>query len=305
MLTKSNVAFILSIVLLALGCQKVPAGNVGVKVYLLGSNKGVDIEELSPGRYWIGINEELYLFPTFTQTYTWAYLGQEGPNEHIGFQTIEGLSVNADIGITYRIIPEKATEVFQKYRRGVEEITDLYLRNMVRDSLVKNASTMSVEAVYGAGKADLIAKVQGDIASQVKDLGIEIEKVYWIGEIRIPEIVRNAINNKIEATQIAQQRENEIAKAKAESDIQIAQARGIAESRLTQARADAEAVQMAAAAEAKAIELRGGAEAKAIDAKGKALRDNPALVELTQAERWNGALPTYTGGTIPFINVGK
>jgi hypothetical protein len=43
------------------GCSKVPAGNVGVKVYLLGTNKGVDHEVLGVGRYWIGFNEELYL----------------------------------------------------------------------------------------------------------------------------------------------------------------------------------------------------------------------------------------------------
>lgn len=296
---KNRTVLFVLIALSAIACQKVPAGNVGVKVYLLGSNKGVDVEELTPGRYWIGINEELYLFPTFTQTYTW----EAANNEHIGFQTVEGLGVNADVGITYKINPAKATEVFQKYRRGVEEITDLYLRNMVRDSLVKNASTMSVEAVYGAGKADLIDKVQADVKRQVEGLGIEIEKVNWIGEIRIPEIVQAAIGNKIKATQVAQQRENEIAQARAESDIQIAQARGIAESKLTQARADSETIELKAAAESKAIELKGAAEAKAIDLKGRALRDNPALVELTQAERWNGALPQMTGGVIPFMQI--
>lgn len=52
------------------GCSKVPAGEVGVKVYLLGTDKGVDHEVLGPGRYWIGINQDLYLFPIFTQNYT-------------------------------------------------------------------------------------------------------------------------------------------------------------------------------------------------------------------------------------------
>lgn len=281
-----KIALLFVLVLSMLGCQKVPAGNVGVKVYLLGTSKGVEVEELKPGRYWIGINEDLYLFPTFTQTYTW--MGQNG--EHIGFQTVEGLGVNADIGITYRIDPEMATEVFQKYRRGVDEITDLYLRNMVRDALVKNASTMPVESVYGAGKAELIDKVQADVTSQVDSLGIKIEKVYWIGEIRIPEIVQDAISNKIRATQVAQQRENEIRQAEAAAEIQIAEARGVAESNLTRARA-----------EAQAIEAIGVAQAKTIEMKGAALRDNPGLVELTKAEKWNGSLPQITGGVTPFV----
>ena len=61
-----------SIIASLAACSKVPAGHVGVKVYLLGSSKGVDTEELGVGRYWIGINEELYLFPTYMQNYTWV-----------------------------------------------------------------------------------------------------------------------------------------------------------------------------------------------------------------------------------------
>ena len=115
-------------------CTKVPAGNVGIKVYLLGGDKGVDIEEKGPGRHWVGVNEEMYIFPTFTQNYTWAKDCQDGDctNEELGFQTVEGLAVTADVGISYHIQPDKASLIFQKYRKGVDEITDIYLRNMVR-----------------------------------------------------------------------------------------------------------------------------------------------------------------------------
>ncbi len=68
----------LMIMATCVGCSKVPAGNVGIKVYLLGKSKGVDTEELPVGRYWIGINEELYKFPTFTQNYVWTKNINEG-----------------------------------------------------------------------------------------------------------------------------------------------------------------------------------------------------------------------------------
>ncbi len=57
---------------------------------------------------------------------------------------------------------------------------------------------------------------------------------------------------------------------------------------VTQAQAKANAVRAAALADAEAIKLRGEAEASAIKARGDALRDNPGLVQLTQAERWDG-----------------
>ncbi|WP_219622928.1 SPFH domain-containing protein, partial [Vibrio parahaemolyticus] len=124
------------------GCSKITAGHVGIKVNLLGGDKGVQAEEVGVGRYWVGVNEELYSFPTFSQNYVWTASETEGSenDESISFQTIEGLAVNADVGITYRIDPTKVSKIFEKYRRGVDEITDVYLRNMVRDALVEKAS---------------------------------------------------------------------------------------------------------------------------------------------------------------------
>lgn len=73
----------------------------------------------------------------------------------------------------------------------------------------------------------------------------------------------------------------------------------------TQAQADADAKLAQAMADAKAIEMKGNAEAQAIEAKGAALRDNPALVQLIQAEKWDGKLPStmVPGGSVPFISI--
>lgn len=265
-------------------CTKVPAGNVGIKVYLLGGSKGVDIEEKGPGRHWVGFNEEMYLFPTFTQNYTWAKDCQEGDctNEELGFQTVEGLAVTADVGISYRIQPDKAALIFQKYRKGVDEITDIFLRNMVRDALVKNASSMPVETVYGAGKTKLIAQVQGDVTDQVKDIGIVIEKIYWVGELRLPATVVASINSKIQMTQQAQQAQNQVAKAKAEADIKIATALGAAES----------------------LRIVSEAEANAIRVKANAITENPEIVQMTAVEKWDGRLPTTNaGGAMPLLQI--
>ena len=73
----------------------------------------------------------------------------------------------------------------------------------------------------------------------------------------------------------------------------------------TRAQAEADARLAQATAEAKSIELRGQPEAAAIHAKGAALRDNPALVQLIQAEKWDGKLPAtmVPSSAVPFIGV--
>lgn len=270
-------------------CSKVPAGNVGVIVHMLGGSKGVDSEEVGVGRYWLGINDELFLFPTFTQNDTW-----EGEKESITFQTREGLNVNADIGISYHIDPNMVTAVFQKYRKGIDEISDIYLRNMVRDALVKAASTQDVETVYGQGKEELLTKVEESVRKEVAPIGIVVEHLYWVGTLRLPPNVTEAINAKIGATQKAAQRENEIQQTKAEAQKAIEEAKGQAESQLAVARANAEAVK-----------IQGEAEAAAIEAKSRALNASPQLVQYEIAQKWNGVLPTTTFGSssVPMISI--
>ena len=277
-----NIAMIAILAGSVAACTDVPAGNVGVKVFLLGGDKGVDTETLGVGRYWIGWNEDLYIFPTFMQNYVWTKDPAEGsPNdESISFQTADGMTANADIGISYSLDPEKISIIFQTYRRGVEEITDTFLRNMVRDALVKQASNKPIEYVYGAGKAELIAAVQKDVSEQVGPIGIKIDKIYWIGEIRLPEVVLKSINAKNAATQMAQQRQNEVAQAKAEADKKIEDARGQAESILRVAEAQAKANQL--------------------------LSDSltAEFVQYQAITKWDGQLPKMTGSAaVPFIDV--
>lgn len=266
----------------SVGCSKVPAGHVGVKVHLLGGNKGVDNEVLETGRYWIGMNEELYIFPTFQQNYTWTKSSTEGSanDESITFQTKEGMSVNADLGVSYSLKSEKVGEIFQKYRKGVDELTDIVLRNAVRDAMNNVGAQMSVEETYSAGKQRLLAEVKKQVKTNFDPLGIVIEDIYLVGSLRLPNNVVTALNSKIEATQRAQQRENELREATAEAEKLVAKANG----------------------EAKAIVAKATAEATANSLKQKTLTRE--LIEYESVQRWDGKLPTMMGnGTVPFINV--
>lgn len=272
----------LTAVLLSLvACTKVPAGNVGIMVDLYGSTKGVQAQELSPGRYWVGYNQELYTFPTFTQTHTWTHTREK--DESITFQSIEGLPINTDVGVTYHVTPDKVPLLFQKYRRGLDEITETYIHNMIRDAFVETASQLQIENIYGKGKADLVTVVQQKVQKQVVDIGIVVEKVYLVGTLRLPGAVGDAINAKIAATQMAQQRENEVAQSQAEAQKEVAKAQGTAQ----------------------ALLINAEAEAKALKLRGDALRENPGLVSLNAIDKWDGKMPYYNGTGLPFITAPK
>lgn len=263
-------------------CSKIEAGHVGVKVFLLGGEKGVDHQVLGVGRYWIGWNEDLYKFPVFqqTRTYTSKDTDESPGDESFTFQTAEGMVCNMDMGVTFNIQQDKVSNLFQKYRRGVDEIKSVVIKNALRDSLNNITSKMPVESVYGEGKSDMILAVEKSVKESLAPHGIIVEKVYLVGSIRLPTNVVEALNSKIEATQRAQQRENELREAEAQAKKEVAQAEGRAKS-------------MVAIAEA---------ESKANSLKQRTL--TAELIQYEAVQRWDGKLPTMTGSNaIPFINV--
>lgn len=254
-------------------CSQVPAGYRGVKVNLYGSDKGVDEQSLGVGRYYIGWNSELYLFPTFLQNYSWS------DEQSITMQTSEGLSIRTDAGITYSIKPDNVVKVFQKYRLGIEEITNTFLHNMVRDAMNEVASTMTVEQIYGSQKEVFIHEVNEIVKKQANDNGIEVEKIYLVGSFLLPEAVIQSINAKIQANQNAMKVENEVATTRAEAQKTLVQAE----------------------ARAKQIMINAEAEAKANKIISESL--TAEYVRYRTIMRWDGKLPTMTGGNaIPMIN---
>ena len=272
------------IVLVGTACTRVPAGNVGIKVYLLGGSKGVDSEELGPGRYWIGLNEELYVFPTFKQNYVWTHDENEGsPNdESFTFQTKDGMDVSQmDIGITYLLKGDKIHSIFQKYRRGVEEITDTFLRNQVRDAIQKVASTMDVES-FIEKKAQFIETVEKRVKNEVELEGIIIERIYLIGKPTLPDTIIKSINNKVEARQKALQRNTEIDTEKAEAKKKLVKAQATADAKVAISKAKAESVLIEAKAQAKANKILSQSLTK-------------ELIEYRRIQKWDGKLPQVSG----------
>ena len=256
-------------------CSKVEAGYVGIKVDMLGSSKGVNDEVLGPGRYFVGPNTEIFTFPTYQVNYTYTASSNEGSetNEQFVFQTVEGMECSADLGVSMHFEEQSISKMFQTYRKGVDEIRAVVVRNAIRDALNKVSSNMPVESVYGEGKAKMIDTVKIIVKNHLKNTGIYVDNLYLIGSVRIPTSVQQALNDKVQMTQLAQKAENERRKAEAEAAIKVAKAKGDAESLLTVARAEAEANRL------------------------KQSTLNGLLIQQQWIEKWDGGLPTYMMGS--------
>ena len=262
-------------------CTRVGAGNVGVKFYLLGKDKGVDYDVLKPGRYYIGINEELFLFPTQNQTKIWTADKREGSttDDDFNFQSTKGLKLSASVSIEYHILPEDVPRIFEKYKTGLDEITNKVLRNALRNAFNMASSTRTAEQMYGKGKVAFMESVDSIAKVEANERGITIDDIYLVGNIVVPTSITTALNAKVAADQLAQQKETELRATVADAQKVVAEADGRAAAMIKVANAEAEANRIIS----------------------RSL--TPALIKYNQVEQWNGVLPTVTGGATPFIDM--
>lgn len=240
---KKQVNLIVGLILMFLvSCTRVAPSEIGVKVYLLGSDKG-EFELLGTGRHWLSINEELKLFPRHNVVYKWTVGDDESSpdDESFGFQDKEGLKFsNVELGIEFFIIPDSAIHIYKSYRKGVDDLVDFTIKNRVTKAFNNIGSQMSAVEIM-SHKANLLQAVLDTVKNQCENDGIIIKDLFWIGNLTPPELVNIAIENKVKAEQLAQQRNNEIQTTIAEARKKIEAARGDSLSFVIRAAGQAEA----------------------------------------------------------------
>lgn len=260
------------VLLLTSSFARVQPGNVGIRVNNIAG--GVSAQSLPVGWYFAPPGTHIYEYPVFTRTYTWtANSTEQSPiDESFNFQDKNGLSLKADVAVSYHVDPARASILFQRYRTDMDQIISGPLRNAIRNAIVERAAQLGVEQIYGDHKAELVATAQRRVQAFFAPVGLQVEQIYWAGNIAVPQAVLDQINAKIANEQAALAAQANVATATANANARIQKARG-----------DAEAIQVEA----------------------EAIRTNPEIVKLRAVEKWDGKLPTYTGGNgpMPFIDV--
>lgn len=165
--------------------------------------------------------------------------------------TRDGITAEVDVTIRYRIIPEKF-DVLVKYYPKL---------NYEEDFLVATARQAIREVIANFSMGDLIEKrelvarrAEDELAARIKSDPIIGQTLELLGvnlrNIRLPESIVQAINEKVAAQQRALKAEYErqatLIQANASAQAALIQAKGQAEALLTLARAQAESISLIA-----------------------------------------------------------
>lgn len=274
----------------AVGCgTRVGPGYVGIKVQYAGGSKGVDQIPLETGwvAYMPGVSTVLE-YPTFVQTAKWTKSIDEGnpTNEEITFTTADQMVVSADISLSYHLDEKKIPAFYVMFRNDdINHFTHGFLRNQARDKFDAAGGKYQIERIMG-DNAEFMASVRKSLQDEVTPIGVVIDQLGFIGAPRPPEGVITAINEKARAQQITFQKQFEVAQVEADAKKSVAAAEGDAKSAIARA--------------------EGAAKANAIIAASitpNVLEWERLNISRGVMSRWNGVLPTVSGGVTPMLQL--
>lgn len=185
------------------------------------------------------------------------------------------------------------------------EVANVYtnygsLENLA-DRVIARKAQQEIKTVFG--QYDAVSVIQNrakfnkdviDAIARVTDGPVDIDGVQ-VENINFSQAYEQAVEARMTAQVEVQKQEQNLSQEKIKAEIAVTQAQGRANS--VKAEADASAYR---------TKIEGEATAEAIKARAAALANNPLLVDLTKAEKWNGQLPTtmVPGTATPFIEVG-
>jgi len=229
-----------------------------------------------------------------TATYTWDKMNSYSYDQQ---------PADLKISVTLRAAPEKVADLYAKFGRLDAAV----------NQVVSPVVNQQVKVVFGRYTAVKAIQERGTLNSAIKDAISEtlkydpmivIESVQ-LENIEFSQTYLHSIEQRMLAEVEVQKLQQNAEREKVQAQITVTQANAKANAVRAEAQANADATRLNGEARATNIKLTGEAEAAAIEARGKALGNNPNLVTLVQAERWNGVLPTtmVPGSAVPFVSV--
>lgn len=243
----------------------VPAGYAGA-VYDRG--RGV-----LPGHVREGINivipfwQSVVLFDTRLQEYTMSAVRDEGAlrkDDSLDAPTSDGQQVKVDATVIFHV---NAVDVPLVYKTIGPNYVDKLIRPFTRSQIRMVISRYSAPAIYSEKRQEAEMTMTSELTELLAPQNIQVDKVLLRAVYFSPEY-SSAIEDKVIAEQRVKQAEFEVLETKQRADAKIAEAKGLAE---------AQALQKATLTQ--------------------------EFLQLEAIKKWNGVLPQYNNGPLPFLNI--
>ena len=248
--------------------EKVDAGHKGLKINLVGDQRGVSSYQYKTG--WVFYNtwtEQVLEFPTYQQHIEY---------EDQGVILKGGFSATIKPTFNYSLREDAIGDMFVNLRLPINEVERGWLKNAIIGAVNDVANTWEVDSIFNHRQAFESAIVA--------ECNVRLSKWFNVSQLRTnitpPEALQESIIAKTKAIQQAEASEQQAIAAISEGRRKVAVAR----------------------ADSAETVINANAAAKAIKIKQTEL--SPLYIEYLKANAWDGKLPTTVAGSSGmFLNI--
>lgn len=250
--------------------EKIDAGHKGLKINLVGDQRGVSSYQYKTG--WVFYNtwtEQVLEFPTYQQHIEY---------EDQGVILKGGFSATIKPTFNYSLREDAIGDMFVNLRLPITEVEKGWLKNAIIGAVNDVANTWEVDSIFNHR--------QSFESAIVLECNNRLSKWFNVSQLRTnitpPEALQESIIAKTKAIQQAEASEQQAIAAIAEGKRKVAVAR------------------------ADSAETIINANAAALAIKIKQDRLTPLYIEYLKAQAWDGKLPTTVAGNSGmFLNLNK
>ena len=202
---------LLVLVVVYLSTTVVPAGHVGVQDFF----GRVSDRLLPPGIGLIVPGTQVVKFSVQTREL----------KESAAVPTSEGLIVNLDVSLLFRLRPDAAGRVYKTIGTRFEGVViDPQLRSVIRDVTAEYEAKL----LYSASREVVAQNMFRHIQTALAPRGIEAEQVL-LRNVQLPDLLTTAIQEKLQAEQQAQRMRFVLDRERQEAERKRVEAQGIAD----------------------------------------------------------------------------
>lgn len=270
------------------GCERIDAGHVGIKVKMTGQEQGVQgITAVTGWCFYSRMTESIFEFPTFVQHKEYSVNkdndGKILSDESFIVNSKDGSEFHVSPILNYSVRPEKVPNVFVKYRRSLGDIENGFIKTAVYDAFRMATNRYTADSLI-SNRELFESKVRQILEKQLGGEGFIVNQ--FTSNLTYPATFKKAIDAKNAAVQKAFQIENEVKQTEAQAKISIVRVEAAAKIRAINADAYSEATVKEAKADAESNRLR-------------QTSITPLLIQWQLAVTWDGKLPVY--GQVPAL----
>jgi regulator of protease activity HflC (stomatin/prohibitin superfamily) len=202
----------------------VQPGHVGIQILFGDTKDHVLYEGMSLVNPLVDIKE----FSTRTLNYTMSSTAGEGSqmgDDAIKILSNDGLEVNIDLTILYRMIPTRAPSI---YRTIGPNYQDVLIRPLTRTGIRNSAADFDAVELFAEKRKEFEEEIINSLQDTLESRGFVLEQIL-VRKIDLPESVKQSIERKITAIQESERMQYVLDKERQEADRKRVEAQGVAD----------------------------------------------------------------------------